>query len=78
MSEAMRAILDYGFQSMQLNRAHALVDPRNLASQRLLAGLGFQREGLLHDFEREPVGYVDLEMWALLRHDWRGAAGRTS
>lgn len=70
MTEAMRAVLAYGFGTMNLNRVEALVDPRNEASGGLLASLGFTREGVLRDYEFERGGYVDLAMYALLRREW--------
>jgi len=73
MTEAMTAVLEYGFASMGLNRVEALVDPRNAASDGLLSKLGFVREGLLREYEFERGAYVDLYMASLLRRDWQGA-----
>ncbi|RBJ77965.1 N-acetyltransferase [Pseudomonas sp. MWU12-2534b] len=41
MSEALAAILDWGFAHMALNRIEAQVHPQNLASLRLLERMGF-------------------------------------
>ena len=70
MTEAMTAVLDYGFASMGLNRVEALVDPRNAASDGLLAKLGFTREGVLREYEYERGAFVDLYMASLLRREW--------
>jgi len=79
MTEAMTAVLEYGFASMGLNRVEALVDPRNVASDGLLSKLGFVREGLLREYEFERGAYVNLYMASLLRRDWPGggAGART-
>jgi len=70
MSEALGAVVDYGFDRMALNRIEALVDPRNTASWAMLEKLGFRREGVLRDYEHERSGYVDLAMYSLLRREW--------
>lgn len=43
--EAVRRLLTFGFEEMDLHRVEADVDPENLASLALLETLGFQREG---------------------------------
>jgi len=70
MDEALRALLGYGFTTLELNRVEADIDPRNLASARSLERLGFQREGLLR--ERWIVGdeVSDTALYGLLQRDW--------
>lgn len=46
-SEAVRAVLAFGFSAMRLHRVEADVDPENGASLALLARLGFREEGRL-------------------------------
>lgn len=47
MKEALRAIVAYGFEEMNLHRIEAYIGPLNIASTRLAEGLGFVKEGLL-------------------------------
>ena len=49
MSEAVEAIIHYGFKLMNLNRIEALVATYNTASLRLLEKNGFVREGVLRN-----------------------------
>jgi [ribosomal protein S5]-alanine N-acetyltransferase len=70
MTEALGPVLNYGFMTMQLNRIEAVVDPRNVACLSLLKKAGFQREGLLREYEREAQGFVDLVMLSVLKSDW--------
>jgi ribosomal-protein-alanine N-acetyltransferase len=70
MSEALESMLDYMYNTMDLNRIQALVDPRNTASFILLEKQGFQREGVLRDYEYERGDYVDLIMLSILRREW--------
>ncbi|TKI91645.1 GNAT family N-acetyltransferase, partial [Bacillus wiedmannii] len=46
-TEALQAILTYGFETLQLIRIAAVVYVENKASQKLLSKAGFQEEGLL-------------------------------
>ncbi len=50
MSEALRAMLAYGFETLELNRIEALVMPENEASAILLLRLGFSEEGVLREY----------------------------
>lgn len=70
MNEALQALLEYAFQSMQLNRLEADIDPRNLASAKTLERLGFKLEGQLR--ERWIVGdeITDTWLYGLLRREW--------
>jgi ribosomal-protein-alanine N-acetyltransferase len=68
MTEALRAIMDYGFSEMGLNRIDAFVIPENTASIKMLEKLGFHNEGLLAEYERwGSKGFVDLHVFAILR-----------
>lgn len=59
MREALVAACGWGFLHMQLDRVEAQVHPANVASLRLLKGLGFVDEGL----QREAA------LWGGRRHD---------
>lgn len=68
--EAVTALLDYAFQTLDLHRVEADADPRNHSSIRLLERLGFVREGTLR--ERWLVGgeVQDSAFFGLLRREW--------
>ena len=70
MTEALTAVLDYGFHAMDLNRVEALTFPANAASRRLLARLGFAEEGLLREYECCADGPHDMAVYGLLRGEW--------
>lgn len=55
MSEAMQAILNYGFETMKLNRVEAFIGENNLASINLVKKFGFEKEGL------HKQHYIDAE-----------------
>jgi [ribosomal protein S5]-alanine N-acetyltransferase len=71
MTEALQAIIGFGFRECGLNRMQALVMPGNEASERLLERLGFQAEGVLREYENwGKKGLVDLSIFSLLRHEY--------
>ncbi|MCJ7700103.1 MAG: GNAT family N-acetyltransferase [Anaerolineales bacterium] len=71
MTEALRAMIDFGFGDMGLNRIEAVVMPGNTASLKMLEKLGFRKEGLLGEYEKwGSKGFVDLCMFAVLRKAW--------
>ncbi|ASL49002.1 Spermidine N(1)-acetyltransferase (plasmid) [Burkholderia sp. AD24] len=71
MAEAASALIEHAFHTVKLRRLEADIDPRNLASARLLERLGFVREGLLR--ERWIVGdeVSDSALYGLLHGDHR-------
>jgi [ribosomal protein S5]-alanine N-acetyltransferase len=75
MNEAMRAMVDHAFGPLQLHRLEADIDPRNAASARSLARLGFQCEGHLR--ERWIVGdeVSDSALYGLLAREWLARRG---
>ena len=56
MSEAVCAVLDYGFNKLGLTLISANCYPQNKRSQRVLEKMGFTYEGILHQAE---VSYDD-------------------
>jgi ribosomal-protein-alanine N-acetyltransferase len=70
MSEALREVLRYGFDSANLHRVEAVIEPENQASAQLLERLGFKREGVLR--ERLLLGgrYRDNVYYGLLRAEY--------
>ncbi|MFH1569865.1 MAG: GNAT family protein [Gemmatimonadota bacterium] len=69
MTEALSAVLRYGFGTMDLNRVEALVCVGHQASERLLARLGLRPEGILRQYERIGGALADMTMHALLRRE---------
>lgn len=71
MTEALEAIIGFGFNEVGLNRIQAVVMPGNEGSEKLLEKLGFHREGILREYENwGEKGYVDVLMFSLLRSEY--------
>ncbi|AOY02128.1 GNAT family N-acetyltransferase [Jeongeupia sp. USM3] len=72
MRECLPAALGYGFGVLGLHRVAAEVEPENVRSSSLLAGLGFVHEGTRRECEFKDGRYLDLADYGLLRQEWRG------
>jgi ribosomal-protein-alanine N-acetyltransferase len=66
MSEALAAILQFGFDSCRLHRFQAHVALPNHASVQVLRKLGFQEEGLLRESLYVDNQFCDEKIFALL------------
>ncbi|MGH8172363.1 MAG: GNAT family N-acetyltransferase [Rhodanobacteraceae bacterium] len=74
-TEMLRPALDFAFNTLELERLEADIDPRNEASCRLIERVGFVREGLLRERWRVADEVTDSAMYGLLRREY--AAGKT-
>jgi [ribosomal protein S5]-alanine N-acetyltransferase len=71
MSEALRAMLQFGFEQMNLHRIEAETIVDNTESVRLLERLGFIREGLRREYSWEDDGqFHGSTIYGLLRHEF--------
>ena len=69
MTEALSAVLEWGFEHMVLNRVEAQVHPSNMASIKLVARLGFHQEGRSREAGFWLGEHHDLLQFSLLRRD---------
>lgn len=70
MTEAVGAMVQFGFEQMGLNRIEADTDAENFGSMRVLEKVGFTREGVQHEQYFEWDEFHDLVLFALLRKDF--------
>jgi ribosomal-protein-alanine N-acetyltransferase len=73
-TEAVQALLRFGFDQMHLVRIEAVVLPDHLASARVLQKAGLQLEGLLRSYQVWRGEPRDLHMYAAVNPDWSMAA----
>ena len=69
-TEAVRRVLQFGFERIGLHRVEAELDPRNTASARLLERIGFRYEGLLRERWWVYEEWCDSALYGLLRADF--------
>lgn len=77
-TEAAHAVLDWAFDTLDLNRVQAETDTRNVASARVLEKLGFVREGTLREDCIVNGDVSDTWVYGLLRRDRTTPAGHPS
>jgi RimJ/RimL family protein N-acetyltransferase len=70
-TEAGRALLQWAFDTLEINRIQAETDTRNVASARVLEKLGFVREGMLREDCVVNGDVSDSWVYGLLRREWR-------
>jgi len=68
-TEAVRAVLEYGFLTLALNRIEARHLVRNPASGRVMQKAGMRREGEQRQHVRKNGRFEDLEYYGILRSD---------
>jgi RimJ/RimL family protein N-acetyltransferase len=66
-----RAVVDYGFDELNLHRIELDVLATNARAIHIYEGLGFQREGVLRHAQFRGGAYVDLVLMAVLDAEWR-------
>ena len=70
-TEAGRALLQWAFDTLDLNRVQAETDTRNVASARVLEKLGFVREGTVREDCVVNGDASDSWVYGLLRREWQ-------
>ena len=70
MTEALRALLEYGFNEMHLNRIEAMHETTNPASGAVMRKCGMQKEGTMRSKLMNKGRYVDVDLYAILRKDF--------
>ena len=66
-TEALTLAVRYIFNKQKMQRIHAFVDPKNVASIRVLEKAGFVREGLLKKFYRSRNKQYDVYIYAMVK-----------
>lgn len=72
MKEAMKAILDFGFHEMKLNRVEALIGPFNDPSLKLIKSFGFVEEGVMREHYCKNGELQDSICFSLLKREYKG------
>lgn len=70
IAEALPVLVGFAFETLDLHRLEADVDPRNRRSIRAIERLGFKREGHLRERYSVNGELQDAVLYGLLRHEW--------
>lgn len=74
MTEAVRRIIRFGFEDLELHRIWATADVRNERSWRVMKRCGMSREGLMRDHKLVRGEWRDSYLYAILAADPRPEA----
>lgn len=72
MTEAVRAMVSFGFEAKGLNRIQAMCEIPNVGSARVMEKCGMAYEGTLRQYMIQSGCSRDMKMYAILRADWKG------
>jgi len=72
VTEAINKVVRYGFDVMQLHSIEAVIDPGNLASERVLQKNGFVKEAHILENEFFDGKFIDTVIYSLLKRNFKG------
>lgn len=70
MSKATRAVLEFAFNRLHINRIQASTIKENISSIKLLKNNNFVRDGVLRKYRYHNGKYYDIEMFSILKSDY--------
>jgi ribosomal-protein-alanine N-acetyltransferase len=71
MTEAVREIVRFGFERMNLNRIEARCKIANVGSARVMEKVGLSFEGVLREHQYAKGVFEDLKLYSILRSEWQ-------
>lgn len=72
VTQAVRALINQAFDQWGFHRIQINVATGNQRSKRIPKNLGFTLEGIARSAELLSEGYTDIEMYSLLKNEWKG------
>lgn len=66
ISEAIKEVVNYGFNAMKLHSLEAIIDPENFGSERVLQKCGFVKEAHLKENEFYEGRFLDTVIYSIL------------
>lgn len=75
MSEALQAVIQYGFEGMKLHSMEANINPLNDNSAKILERNGFVREACFKENYYWEGEFLDSAIYSLLVSDWKKQRG---
>ncbi len=74
--EALRAVITFGFEVLELNRIEAHFMPENNSSRRVLEKCMMQPEGVRREAMYAKGRYIDIETYAITAADYKKITNR--
>lgn len=70
VSEAMKAVMKFGFEPLHLNRIEAHCEEENIGSWRVMQKCGMKYEGTLREKVFIKGKFRSMKMYSLLKNEW--------
>lgn len=71
MTEALKVILEFGFNNMGLNRIQICCDERNIGSARVMEKNGLKYEGTLRKSRYTKGEFVNIKYYSILKEEYK-------
>ena len=71
VTEAIKIVLEYGFDDLQMHSIEAVIDPDNVASERVLQKNGFVKEAHILENELYEGKFWDTVIYSLLKRNFK-------
>lgn len=71
VTEAINAVLKYGFNDMNMHSIEAVIDPNNIASERVLQKNGFVKEAHILENELWEGKFWDTVIYSILKRNFK-------
>ncbi len=71
VTEAVKAVVAYGFDNLQMHSIEAVIDPNNIASERVLQKNGFIKEAQILENELWDGKFWDTVIYSLLKRNFK-------
>lgn len=71
MTEVLKRVIEYGFDTLGLLRIEAFISPENIASLKTVAKYGFTKEGQMRHHYLKNGNYDDSVIYSLLKQEYR-------
>jgi [ribosomal protein S5]-alanine N-acetyltransferase len=72
VAEAIKEVVRYGFEEINLHSIEAIIDPHNHASERVLQKNGFVKEAHILENEFFDGKFIDTVIYSLLKRNFKG------
>ncbi len=69
ISEALKEVINYGFEVMKLHSIEAIIDPENIASEKVLKKNGFLKEAHFKENEYYQGRFIDTAVYSILNEN---------
>ena len=70
VTEAVKIVVQYGFEQLQLHSIEAIIDPENTASEKVLQKNGFVKEAHILENEYYEGRFLDTVIYSLLKRNF--------